>query len=270
MHDGRRWAACGVGDGHPCLLRLLPAGVTEAGTPRRGAGSRARCGIPRRRRGVAERDAGEDHRAAEQLQRAERVAERERAGGGADQRLEVEERARRAPAPRATARRRTARTARPCRRRPARRSAITGVALAGACGRPSASALGSAARPPPIICTAVTANGLRPASSDGWTTTKRGADRDRQQDDRVAAERGGSPAAAGDDADAARARARSRSRRPDPQLPRPEATEISATSAGVAPTISAAWLTRGALDAQRSGARSRRRSRPRRRRGSAA
>ena len=28
-----------------------------------------------------------------------------------------------------------------------------------------------------------------------------------------------------------------------PQRPRPEATETSATSAGVAPTISAAWLT---------------------------
>src|SRR4029079_11373237 len=42
--------------------------------------------------GRTERDAGEDHRATQQLRGAERVAEGQGAGRGADERLEVEER----------------------------------------------------------------------------------------------------------------------------------------------------------------------------------
>ena len=112
---------------------------------------------------VLKRDAEQDHGAAGELQRPERIAERQRAGGGADQRLEVEERPRElgrdARLPVGEQRERQQRA----RRSPARASATPARRAAGAGGRPSSAAFGTAASPPATICTAVTAIGSRPA-----------------------------------------------------------------------------------------------------------
>ena len=172
-------------------------------------------------------------------------------GRGADERLEVQERARELGAGRATARRRTARTARACRPRRARASASTGVADGGAARQALERARSGAPRPcRASICTAVTAIGSRPCEQ-----RRLGDDEDAPRAQTESSTSASPPSVAppppppGDHRRRRRAPARSRARRPGPVDARPVAAAISATSAGTAPTISAAWLTLVCADA---------------------
>ena len=221
------------------MAALLRGGCLASGSAEchfRGAGSRT----PGR---GAERDAEQDHRAARELQRPERVAERQRARGGADQRLEVEERPRelgrdpRLPVGEQRERQQRARDRqrdqRDDRRRPTRAPA--------ACPRAPRSAP-PRARPRPSARRSPRSGRGRAAATAGRPRT--------------------SPTAPPTAARARRRRARRRRRRRRPRSPRPRArarsratasrpgssrgrvtAAISATSAGTAPTISAAWLT---------------------------
>ncbi len=128
------------------------------------------CGSRTPGRG-AERDAEQDHRAARELERAERVAEGERARGRADQRLEVQERARElrrdARLPVGEQRERQQRAGdREREQRHDRRGATparAGGPRAPRSAPPRARPRSSAPRSP--------RSGRGPRSSDGWTTT---------------------------------------------------------------------------------------------------
>ena len=170
------------------------------------------------------------------------IAEGQRAGGGADQRLEVQERARelgRDPRLPVGEQRERQQRARDRRARPGRSPARPRPARAAG---PRATAFGTAASPPAIICTAVTAIGSRPRSSDGWTTTNVAdsvTDSSTSASPSVDAPPPPPPATIPTPASASA----KPSQAAGPVELRPSAAAISATSTGTAPTISAAWLT---------------------------